>query len=115
MGGRDIPASGFALYLDPLMDLIRPTTPDETPTQRILIRAQTNQPEAVKDVFRIASCLREAGYTAELDLGSREQANLQWALDIRTEAPLFVLTDQTNQKKFEAQSADEVLAILGME
>ncbi len=33
MDGRDIPASGFALYLDPLMDLVKPVAPDEMPAQ----------------------------------------------------------------------------------
>ncbi len=115
MGGRDIPASGFALYLDPLMDLIKPTAPDETPAQRVLIRAQPNQPEAAKEAFRIASCLREAGYAAELDLGGQQPTNLRWTLDVQGKPPLFVLTDLVNNKKFEVKTTDEVLAILEKE
>jgi len=37
MGGKDIPASGFALYLDHLMRLVKPETLAEPLTQRILV------------------------------------------------------------------------------
>ena len=112
MGGRDIPASGFALYLDRLMNLVKPETLAKPLAQRILIRVE---PEAMKQGFSIASCLREAGYVAELHLGGQEPANLRWILDIQNKAPLFVLTDQFKCRKFEAQTATEVLKLLGEE
>jgi hypothetical protein len=49
---------------------------------------------------------------AELYLGGQEPANLRWTLDVQNKAPLFVLTDQVKRKKFEVQTADEVLAFL---
>jgi len=115
MGGRDIPASGFALYLDPLMNLVKPPVPPKTLAQRILVRAEPGQTETAKEGFRIAGCLREAGYAAQLDLGGQEPANLRWRLDVQGEAPVFVLTDQVKRRRFEAQTADEVLGILGKE
>ncbi len=115
MGGGDIPASGFALYLDPLMDLVKPAVPAETLAQRVLLRTQPNQPEAVKEVFRITNCLREAGYTAELDLGGQQPTDLRWTLDVQGKPPLFVLTDLVNSKKFEVNTAEEVLTLLEKE
>jgi histidyl-tRNA synthetase len=109
MGGEDTPASGFALYLDRLMNLVKPEILAEPSGQRILIRAQ---PEAVTESFTMASRLREAGYEAELDLGGRELASLRWTLDVQNKAPLFILTDQVEHRKFEAQTADEVLKLL---
>lgn len=109
MGGRDIPASGFALYLDRLMNLVKPETLAKPPAQSILIRPE---PGAMRDGFNIASCLRDAGYVAELHLGGQEPANLRWTLAVQSKPPLFVLTDQVNHKKFEAQTADEVLKLL---
>jgi len=109
MGGKDVPASGFALYLDRLMNLVKPETLAKPPAQRILIRVE---PEAVKEGFSMASCLREAGYVAELHLGGQEPANLRWTLDVQNKAPLFVLTDQVKHKKFEVQTVTEALAIL---
>ena len=112
MGGRDVPASGFALYLDHLMNLVKPETLARPVAQRILIRAE---PEAIKDGFSVASYLREAGYVAELHLGGQEPANLRWTLDVRGKAPLFVLTDLVKHKRFEMQTTTEVLALLGEE
>lgn len=112
MGGRNVPASGFALYFDPLMNLIKPAALTEPLAQRVLIKAE---PEAIEQGFNIASCLHEAGYVAEFKLEGQEPANLRWILDVRSEAPLFVLTDQVSQKRFEVQATSEVLRLLGEE
>ena len=112
MGGKDIPASGFALYLDRLMNLVKPETLAKPLAQRILIRVE---PEAMKEGFSIASCLREAGYVAELHLGGQEPANLRWTLDVQDKAPLLVLTDQVKRRKFELETVDEVLTVLKKE
>jgi len=109
MGGRNVPASGFALYLDHLMNLVKPATLAKPLAQRILIDAE---PEAIKQGFDVASRLREAGYVAEFKLEAKEPAELGWRLEVRSKAPLFVLTDQVKQRRFEAQTADEVLALL---
>jgi len=110
MGGKDIPASGFALYLDRLMNLVKPETLAKPLAQRILVRVE---PEAMREGFSIASRLREVGYVAELHLGAREPAKLRWTLDVQNKAPLFVLTDRVKRRKFEAQTTAEVLTLLG--
>jgi histidyl-tRNA synthetase len=112
MGGSDIPASGFALYLDPLMNMVKPETLAEPPAQRILIKAESSQPEAVKAGFNIAGRLREGGYVAEVYLGGQEPVNLRWTLDVQSKVPLFILTDQVNHQRFELKTADEVLTLL---
>ena len=109
MGGKDTPASGFAFYLDQLMNLVKPEALIKPSTQRILIRAE---PEAVKEGFSTASHLREAGYMAELYLGAQKQADFNWRLDVNSKPPLFVLTDQLKHQKFEAQTTDEILKLL---
>jgi histidyl-tRNA synthetase len=115
MGGRDIPASGFALYLNHLMNLVKVKTLVKAAGQRILIRAESSQPEALKEGFSMANYLHEAGYMAGVHLGGQEPANLRWTLDIRSKAPQFTLTDQVKHKKFEVQTADKVLTLLGEE
>ncbi|MFB0559039.1 MAG: ATP phosphoribosyltransferase regulatory subunit [Dehalococcoidales bacterium] len=112
MGGKNVPASGFALYLDPLMSLVKPELLVKPVGERILIRAEPGQPEAVKGGFNIASRLHEAGYVAEVHLGGQEPANLRWTLDVQSKAPLFILTDQVNHKRFEVQTTAEVLTLL---
>ena len=99
IGGKDIPASGFALYLDRLMNLIKPKALAKPPSQRILIRAE---PEAVKRGFSTADYLREADYRAEFYLGAQQQADFNWTLDVRSKTPLFILTDQVKHQRFEA-------------
>jgi len=112
MGGRNIPASGFALYLDRLMSMVKPETLAKPQAQKILIRAE---PGVVNETFSTASYLREAGYVAELNLDGEELANFRWTVDIQSKAPPFILTDLVKHKKFEVQTAIEVLALLGEE
>ncbi len=113
MGGRDIPASGFALYLDRLMNLIKPETLAKPPAQRILIKAEPKVANVLKEAFSLASCLHEAGYSAEVHLGGQEPANLGWTVDVQDKAPLFVLTDCLNHTRFETQNTEDVLKLLG--
>jgi len=114
MGGRDIPASGFALYLDHLMNLVKTKTLVKPVGQGILIRVEPGQPEALKEGFGMANRLREAGYTAEIDLGGQEPTNLRWTIDVG-KGPQFTLTDRVKNRKFEVQTTDEVLTLLGEE
>jgi len=115
MSGGDIPASGFALYLDRLMNMITPEALAKPQAQRIMVRVEPGEVETLKGGFSVASCLREAGYVAELHLGSEKLSGLRWILDVQRKAPLFILTDLVNHKRFEAQTTDEVLALLGKE
>jgi histidyl-tRNA synthetase len=108
MGGRDTPASGFALYLDRLMDLVKPESLAKPLRQRILVRAE---PEATEEGFSLARRLHEAGYMAEFYLGVQKQADFSWTLDIKGKPPLFILTDQAEHRRFEAQTIKEVLEI----
>jgi hypothetical protein len=62
----------------------------------------------------MANYLHESGYMAEVHLGGQEPANLRWTLDISI-GPQFTLTDQVKHQKFEAQTADKVLTLLGEE
>ncbi len=107
MGGENTPASGFALYLDSLMNLVKLESAPKT--QRILVKAE---PEVVKEGFNIASRLRNAGYVAEVHLGGKPPANLRWRLDVQAKAPLFVLTDLVKKERFVAKTETKVLTIL---
>ena len=112
MGGQDTPASGFALYLDHLMQLAKPKTQAKRSGQKVLVRTDAMQVELLKEGFNMAKRLHEAGYTAEVCLGGQEPADLAWTLDIGSKAPQFVLTDHVKQQKLEAQTAGEALRLL---
>jgi histidyl-tRNA synthetase len=105
VGGKDVPASGFALYLGPLMNMVKPETFTGPLPQRVLITAK---PLAIKEGFNVANYLRQVGYLAELNLVGQVPAGLKWTLDVRRKAPPFVLTDRLNHRKFELETVDEV-------
>ncbi|MBU2607765.1 MAG: histidine--tRNA ligase family protein [Chloroflexi bacterium] len=112
LGGPDIGASGFALYVDRLMNLIAPEDSAGTEARRILVKAEQSM---VKEGFGVARALREAGYVTELDLGAGGQADSRWILEVQGKAPLFVLTDVLNSARFEGQTASDILDILTKE
>ncbi|MAE11200.1 MAG: ATP phosphoribosyltransferase regulatory subunit [Dehalococcoidales bacterium] len=112
MGGRDIPASGFALYLDHLMDLVQPKERDGLQARKILIRNESGE-GTLKETFNLANHLHRAGYAAEVYLGGQDPPDSGWLIEVNGGSPLFTLTDQASQQKHEAQTADEVLKLLG--
>jgi histidyl-tRNA synthetase len=109
MGGKDTPAAGFALYLDRLMKLIKQDIMAEPPAKRILIRVA---PEAMTTAFGIAGELRKAGYIVEFALGGEKLAGYGWLIEVRSQKPQFILTEQANHRRFEVQTTDEVLTLL---
>ncbi len=109
MGGKPTPASGFALYLDHLMRLTRVATLVGPSAQKVLIKAEDS---AMKEAFKLAAILHKAGREAEVDLGSQQPSEYKWLITVGVKAPRFVLTNRTSRKKFEAQTADEVIKIL---
>ncbi len=112
MGGGNIPASGFALYFDRLLNLVTPEP--VTNDQRILVRTEPDEGGVLKAGLSVASSLREAGYVGELDLGGEEMADFRWLLDVG-KGPLFVLTDQVKRRRLKPKTTEEVLAVLGEE
>jgi histidyl-tRNA synthetase len=111
MGGGDVPASGFALYLDRLMDLVKSEDIAATARQRVLVRAPSGDTVAVKEAFNIASSLREAGYVAEFDLDGQEPGS-RWVINVGGKALSFDLIDPVNGKKFGISTVGEVLKLL---
>ena len=111
MGGGDIPASGFALYLDRLMNLVKAGALAKPPAEKIWVRGESGK-DVTKEAFGDANLLREAGYVVELDLGGQEPADSRWTLNIQSEEPLFVLRDKVKSSQVEAQNIEGVLALL---
>jgi len=105
VGGKDICASGFALYIDELMNLL-----GEMPRQeRVLIRAK--DAEGLKPSLALARQLRDAGYIAEFDLGYRKTADFRWVVNMRGRDEIELL-DQSGGKKRRRSSTAGLLKIL---
>jgi histidyl-tRNA synthetase len=109
MGGGNVPASGFALYLDSLMDLVKPETIAPSLPQRILVKVLSGG--GIREAFKTADILRKAGYVAEIDLDGKKPS-ARWTLEIRGKAPLFKLVDNKKSTRADFQTIDEVLKIM---
>ena len=112
MGGGKVPASGFALYLDRLMNLVKPKVLAKARTQKVLVRIESRKKEVLREALGVADSLREAGYIVELELGSQAPADLRWILGVQSKAPKFILWDKVGSRKIEAQTSGEVLKLL---
>lgn len=113
MGGADIPASGFALYVDRLFDLLGAETGAQSGDKRIMVR--TEDDTAVKEAFAAAGQLRRAGYVAELELAPGKPADLPWTLLVRGVDRPFLLTDKEGAVEIEAASVEGMLSALEKE
>jgi histidyl-tRNA synthetase len=110
MSGKNIPASGFGLYLDLLMELIKPEKMLPAPPPKILVKMDT---DAAKAGFAIAGRLRETGYIVKLYLGGLGPVDTPWTLEVSLQSPRFTLTDTAKKKKYSLQTSEEVLEKLG--
>jgi histidyl-tRNA synthetase len=108
MGGKEVPASGFALYVDRLMSMIKPGALMKPAPERVLVRAKSNN--AIRAAFQAAAGLRQAGYVAELDLDGQKHAS-RWMLEVGVGS--LVLSDKQKSKRSELRTLEEVLARLG--
>ena len=110
MGGGNVPASGFALYIDPLMKLIRLP---RTVVDKILVTVQDEQTGSMQSAFDVMKRLHEAGFVTSLDLNIKEKQAYKWRLEIRRKAPRFILSSSTGQSKQEVGTINAVLKLLG--
>jgi histidyl-tRNA synthetase len=117
LGGEDIPAAGFALYIDRLMDLLAAGEQKEAISPEILVKCEINTTEGWKSAFEVACRLREVGYVAELDQGYIGGSEHGWVLRIRNgeKTSPFLLTNQITLRSVEATSIAEMLVILRQE
>jgi histidyl-tRNA synthetase len=112
MNGEEVPACGFALYVDPLMKLL-PLEKEEKGESGILVKGQSLTPEVVKMCFTVAESLRDAGHPAELDFTGREESNYRWVILVSGQEPSpFVLKDCKQRRRWDAASVAEILKVV---
>ncbi|TET41360.1 MAG: ATP phosphoribosyltransferase regulatory subunit [Dehalococcoidia bacterium] len=113
MNGEDIPACGFALYVDPIMKLL-PLEKGKKGECGILVKGKELAPEIVETCFTVAESLRDAGHPAELDFTGREESNYRWVVLVSGKEPSpFVLTDCVQGRQRDAASMAEILKVVG--
>jgi histidyl-tRNA synthetase len=108
VGGGPIPASGFALYVDKLMDRIKL---EATGRSGVLISAKGGGAGQTKISFELAHSLRDAGCCAEINLGRKSAEGFDWHLVVLAENS-FQLTNLATGRMCQAVSQAEVLWLI---
>ena len=112
MNGESIPACGFALYVDPLMELVS-LDKEKGNKSGILVKGKELTPEIVKTCFNLAESLRDTGHSAELDFMGREESDFRWVIQVSGKEPsTFVLTDCVQNRQRDIASMAEILKVL---
>jgi histidyl-tRNA synthetase len=111
IGGRKTPACGFALYVEPLVNLIQPKAKRRTEPE-ILVRCEAATADAIRASFELAGALREAGYMAELDFNGRQSGG-RWVIAVQDKSMPFTVIDPIRSQKKEASSMADVIKMVG--
>ncbi len=112
MNGEDMPACGFALYMDPMMQLL-PLEKEKKGKSGVSVKGKGFTPEIVKTCFTVAESLRDAGYPTEIDFTDREESSLRWVIAVSGKKPSrFVLKDCVQKRRREVASVAEILEVV---
>lgn len=109
VGGLETPACGFALYIEPLMTLIKPGTGINI-EQGVLIQGESDDKDIVKSCFQLAESLRSLGYIAELNYSDSKP---KWRWTVQVVANTFIILDNKLNKESKASSIEGVVNIIG--
>jgi histidyl-tRNA synthetase len=112
MNGEDIPACGFALYMDPIMKLLT-LGKKKKGESAILVKGKELTLEISKACFIVAESLRNGGYPTELDFTGREESNYRWVILVSGKEPCtFMITDCVQGQQRDAASMAEILKVV---
>lgn len=110
MSGKNAPACGFALYVDPIVRLMSYEGEDRS---RVLIMGDGSVPETVKICFTLAKSLRDADFVTEVDFQGRESSDYRWVVSVSGEdVPSFDVTDLERKERQNVSSPAAVLSIV---
>lgn len=109
LGGKNIPASGFALYLPPLMDMVKAR---RTVPETVSITTTSNSPALLKTAFELAEKLHAAGFAAVLNPDVKATGKYRWRIEARALTPHFVLTGPSGKVKREVKDIAGVLRLM---
>ncbi len=112
MGGGDVPAGGFALYLYRVMKLVGSELLPVPEKESVLIRLQPDDTSIATAVFQLAGSLREAGYIAEIDLADRATGGFRWVIELNKDISEYKVRDVKSKKAVDVATPAAVLKIL---
>ena len=113
MGGKNTPASGFALQMNTLMNLIQMPAPAGPEVNKILVITTGDQPNLVKSTYNAVGSLRKAGFIVSIQVDNEDKADFKWLLEVSAVVPEFVVYNQSDKSKQTARTTGELLKLLG--
>ncbi len=113
LGGKDTPASGFALHVDRAMTMLGANVASGQTGDKVLIHTDA-QSDALKEAFAVAGSLHEAGFVAEITATDRKDSppGVRWILEARGSGWRFSLLDARSGNRYDLATVDEVIAHL---
>jgi histidyl-tRNA synthetase len=111
VGGRDIPACGFAFYIDAITAMVKPLSLQKA-EKTVSVKSGQKSAASVKSAFQLAAALRAAGLIAEFDF-SGGQLKARWSVDIQAKPAGFIIKDTHKKTQKKVNSASEVIDIIG--
>jgi histidyl-tRNA synthetase len=115
MNGKDVPACGFALYVDPIMKLLPPGE-EEAVKSGILVKGKELTPKIAETCFAVAESLRGTGHAAEVAFTGRKESDYRWVILVSGKDPSpFTLTDCVQGRRRDAASMAEIVRVVSGE
>ncbi|MDD5493404.1 MAG: ATP phosphoribosyltransferase regulatory subunit [Dehalococcoidia bacterium] len=111
VGGGNVPACGFALYLDELAAQVRPWSRQKA-EKTVIVRVDSAGAESVKEAFKLSAALRSAGLIAELDFRG-SQLDARWEISVQEKKPGYTVKDKIKNLQKKAADTNEVVNIIG--
>jgi histidyl-tRNA synthetase len=105
VGGKSVPALGFALYVDPVARMIEVMPPSTRAS--VLVRAHDESPDALATAMRVAAEIRSAGVLAETIAGA--DSNIRARVVV---GPSDSYTVEANGARTECRGMSELLRAL---
>ncbi len=111
VGGVDIPACGFAFYLDELASQVKPWSRQKA-EKTVIIRVEKKTKPSIRTSFEIARALRNAGLIAEFDFCGSQLA-ARWSVMVTDKLERFTVKEESSGLQGKVKSIDEVINIIG--
>jgi len=111
VGGRDIPACGFAFYMDTVTAMVKPWSQQKA-EKTVSVKAAGKSASAVKTAFEVAAAMRKVGLIAELDFrGSQLEA--RWTVAISARPIMFTIKDNNTKSRKMVYTISDVINVIG--
>jgi histidyl-tRNA synthetase len=112
MGGKNTPASGFALQMNTLMNLIEMPSPVKSENNAALVTVIGDKPDLMKSAYNLTNSLREAGFIVSIQVDNEDKNDFEWIIEINAPAPEFVISSRSNKRKLTATTISDIVNIL---